>query len=140
MNPLHTGLGVHRYSEYTRSHIFKSTVFDRVSKSTPVMQVFTDGKTHVFAIPDGPWLRGVTVPLPTAKGWLLATVQNGAYLMRDGEFEQISAGQVLDIAVSPDGCRAALKMRRGGAGAVPPVPVHTVNLCRKGARNGESPA
>jgi hypothetical protein len=136
MNPLHTGPAVHRYSEYTRSHIFKSTVFDRASKTTPVLQVFADGTTRTLAIPDGPWLRGVTVPLPTARGWLLATPSNGVYLMRDSEFEHISPGQVRDIAVSSDGCRAALKMRLTGGGAVAPLPVYTILLCREGGRDG----
>jgi hypothetical protein len=136
MNPLHTGPHVHRYSEYTRSHIFKSTVFDRASKTTPVLQVFADGTTRTLAIPDGPWLRGVTVPLPTARGWLLATPSNGVYLMRDSEFEHISSGQVRDIAVSSDGCRAALKMRLTGGGAVAPVPIYTLLLCREGGRDG----
>jgi hypothetical protein len=132
INPLHTGPGVHRYSEFTKSHIFKSSVFDRDSQTTPVLQVFADGTTRTLAIPDGPWLRGMTVPLPTARGWLLATPRNGVYLMSDQTFQRASPGQVLDIAVSPDGCRAALKMRLAGDGAVPPVPVYTVLLCRKG--------
>ena len=87
---------------------------------------------RTFVILEGPWLSGVTVPLPTARGWLLATALNGVYLMRDTEIEKISPGQVVDIAVSPDGCRAALKMHFEGGMAFRAVPVYTVALCGEG--------
>lgn len=134
MNPLFTGTAMHRYSEYARSHVFKSSVFDRKSETTSVLQVSLDGAIRTFAIPRGPWLSGVNIPLPTARGWLLATALNGVYLMRDTEIEKVSPGQVLDIAVSPDGCRAALKMHFGTGNAVRPVPVYTVNVCEKEGR------
>ncbi len=134
INPLFTGISLHRYSEYTRSHIFKSSVFDRASRTTAVLQILPDGTIHKLALTDGPWSRGVRVPLPTARGWLLATPLDGVYLMRDAEIEKVSPGQVLDIAVSPDGCRAALKMHFGTGNAIRPVPVYTVNVCKKEGR------
>ncbi|MFO1362567.1 MAG: hypothetical protein U1F45_08830 [Burkholderiales bacterium] len=82
INPLFTGISLHRYSEYTRSHIFKSSVFDRASRTTAVLQILPDGTIHKLALTDGPWSRGVRVPLPTARGWLLATPLDGVYLMR----------------------------------------------------------
>jgi hypothetical protein len=132
MNPVYTGPDLHRYSEYTRSHIFLSSVFDRTTRSTAVWQVFADGRTQTLALEEGPWSDGPRMPLPTTKGWLVAAALNGVYLMQGGQFERISAGQVRDTAVSPDGCRAALKMRLGGGSSAIPMPVYVVNLCNGG--------
>jgi hypothetical protein len=132
MNPLYTGPDLHRYSEYTRSHIFLSSAFDRTTRSTAVWQVFADGRTQTLALKEGPWSDGPRVPLPTTKGWLVAAALNGVYLMQGGHFERISAGQVRDTAVSPDGCRAALKMRLGGGSSAIPMQVYIVDLCNGG--------
>mgnify|MGYP001367664561 CR=1 FL=1 len=127
-------LGTPRYSAYTRSHVFLSSHFDRATKTTAVLQVFIDGRTTTLKLTYGPWSNGVRVPLPTAKGWLLATALDGVYLMREGEIEKISPGQVRDTAVSPDGCRAALKMHFGSGSSFRPMPVYVVNLCGEGGR------
>jgi hypothetical protein len=134
IDPLITGPDAHRYSEYTKSHIFLSRVFDRASKTTAVLQILPDGTVRRLGLSDGPWSQGVVVPLPTARGWLLATARLGVYLMNDDRIERIAPGQVLDIAVSPDGCRAALKMHFGTGNAFRPVPVYTVNVCQKEGR------
>ena len=132
MNPLHSGPDLHRHSEYTRSHIFLSSVFDRTTRTTAVWQVFADGRTQTLNLTEGPWSDGPRVPLPTSKGWLVTSALNGVYLMRDGQFEQISVGQVRDTAVSPDGCRAALKMRIGRGSSAIPMPIYVLNLCAGG--------
>lgn len=134
INPLFTGVSLHRYSEFTGSHIFKSSYFDRTSKTTAVLQILSDGSIHKIGLTDGPWSQGVRVPLPTAQGWLLGTARQGVYLMNDDGVEKISPGQVLDIAVSPNGCRAALKMHFGTGSSIRPKPVYLVDLCEEGVR------
>lgn len=129
INALHTGTDRLRYSEFTKSYVLLSSVFDREKGILPFWELALDGSVRRIELPRGPWANGVRVPLPTARGWLLATGRNGVYLMNGSEIVQISLGHVMDIAVSPNGCRAALKMDFEGGVRVRPVPVYTVNLC-----------
>jgi hypothetical protein len=129
LDPTTTGTDVHRFSEYTRSYIFHSRVFDRERGVTPFLQVFVDGRTELHSLPGGAGLGSALVPLPTAQGWLVATPMNGIFLMRGNQVFRIGAGGVRDFAVSPNGCRAAFKTSLQGAAFARPHPVYTVNLC-----------
>jgi hypothetical protein len=129
IDPTHTGLDAQRYSEYTKSYIFVSQVFDRERNVTPFVQVFVDGKTALHSLPGGAGLGSALAPLPTARGWLVATPTNGVFLVRDNEVVRIAPGGVRDLAVSPNGCRAALKTSLGGPAFARAHPVYTVNLC-----------
>lgn len=76
----------------------------------PFWRVSPDGEIRSLVLTHGPWVCGRLTPLPTALGWLIGTPLDGVYSMRGVVYEKVSPGQVLDVAVSPDGCRAALEM------------------------------
>ena len=93
------------------------------------------GPAGEIVIPYGEW-GAVAWPLPTSLGWIFAgqgapTPKAGLFVYNSGDVRRLDSGWVYEIAVTPDGCRAAAAIKTQLLDINAPTHVKVLELCSR---------
>lgn len=141
---LEQGPGSPIYSEYGGTYVTrprpKGSNPGRVS-SWPRGMPFTvysfkaTGETTEIILPYGEW-GDIAWIQPTRAGWIFSgngeqRPKSGLYIFGVSQVRRLDTGQVFEIAVSPNGCRAAVGIQNRHLEMGTPINLKTIDLCAK---------
>jgi len=139
---LEQGPGYPIYSDYLGAYVTlpqpKGSAPGRIT-SWPRGLPFTvysfsaSGETREIIIPYGEW-GAIAWAQPTSAGWIFAgqgapTPRAGLFMFGSGAVRKLDSGYVYEIAVSPDGCRAAAAIKNRLLEIAAPTNLKVFGLC-----------
>ncbi len=118
-----------QYSEYLGAHwITRHTGLKSETEPGRIWVIYPDGRVDTIDIPAGPW-ASLLGNYPAKDGWILRN-HNGVYFWSTGEVRKVLRGLADDAAISPSGCRVAVKIRTPNAAVG--FGFQMVDLCNRG--------
>ena len=114
------------FSEYRNAYVYE---FDYAARPL-LLKLWTvqpDGRVESIDVPNGPWATLSSRYRPVKGGWLISTVTKGIYFWQGDRVVKLFNGNVSidDTEVSPDGCRAAVRVRESNG-----TPTKIIEFCK----------
>jgi hypothetical protein len=114
------------FSEYRKAYVYEYDYTER-PLLLKLWTVQPDGQTETIDIPNGPWATLSSRYRPVNGGWLISTVTKGIYFWQGDRVVKLfnSNASFDDTEVSPNGCRAAVRVRESNG-----TPTKIIEFCK----------